>query len=139
LDPGLFKSKSSAFVGLCRFYQRLYVEVGHIMRDFSHKTVRPVSEHFHTKCPEDVAFYMSSHENTKAVVDKDFGSYVEQTDVGPVYDRKHEYYRPANDDERAMDKKLNFKLDFIVIVICAINFVVCDGNILTRLNMLTNM
>jgi hypothetical protein len=97
------------------------------MRESSEKTVRPVSEHFYNKNPEDVAFYMSRHEKNEAVVDENVGSDVEKTDEAPVYDRKPKFYSPSNDEERAMDKKLNFKLDFIVIVICAINFVVCRG------------
>ena len=33
-------------------------------------------------------------------------------------------YRPANDEEKALDKSLNLKLDCIVIATCAINFLV---------------
>jgi uroporphyrinogen-III synthase len=100
------------------------------MRDSSEKTVRPVSEHFYNKDPEDAAFYMSRHEKQETVIDENLGSDVEKTDVAPVYDRKPKHYEPANDEEKAMDKKLNFKLDFIVIVICAINFVVSIDNVL---------
>lgn len=95
------------------------------MRDSSEKTVRPVSEHYYTKGPEDAAFYMTKYEKSRTVVDEHVGSDAEKVSDAPVvYDRKPKYYEPANEAEKAMDKKLNFKLDFIVIVICAINFVV---------------
>jgi hypothetical protein len=126
-------------VEVCRFYRHLGFEVRHIMREFSERTVRPVSEHFYSKDPEDAAFYMSRHEKNEAVVDDNVASDVEKTDATPVYNRKHEYYRPANDDDKAMDKKLNFKLDFIVIVICAINFVVCYESLELLTSILINM
>jgi hypothetical protein len=91
----------------------------------SERTVRPVSEHFYTKSPEDAVFYMTKHEKGEAVVDENVGSDGDKvSDTPAVYDRKPKYYQPANDAEKLMDKKLNFKLDFIVIVICAVNFVV---------------
>jgi hypothetical protein len=99
------------------------------MRHSSERTVRPVSEHYYNKNPEDAAFhYMSRHEKNEATVGEHVGSDGEKSsDVVVPYDRKPKYYQPANDAEKAMDKKVNFKLDFIVIVICAINFVVCNA------------
>jgi hypothetical protein len=131
-DPGIYRSKISASAEHCRCYWHHCLKTGYIMRDFSEKTVRPVSEHFYDKNPEDVIFYMSRHEKDEAIVDENISSGVEKTDATPVYDSKPKFYQPCNDEEKAIDKKLNFKLDFIVIVICAINFVVCYGIILNQ-------
>lgn len=47
---------------------------------------------------------------------------VERTKAGTGV-KKARGYEATTDEERALDKSLNFKLDTIVVAICAINFV----------------
>jgi len=34
-------------------------------------------------------------------------------------------YEPSTDDEKALDKRVNLKLDFIVVLVLAIDFILC--------------
>jgi hypothetical protein len=45
---------------------------------------------------------------------------------GPPRPRERQRYHPANDEEKMLDRKVNLKLDFIVIPLLAIGFLVCS-------------
>jgi hypothetical protein len=37
----------------------------------------------------------------------------------------HHGYEPRTDEARALDKRVNFKLDFVVVLVLAIDFILC--------------
>lgn len=95
-------------------------------------TIRPVSELYYNKSPEDALFHIPSSSKDKAIWNERSGSCVATSD-GIESDvertrlktagKKARGYEPTTDEERALDKSLNFKLDTIVVLVCAINFV----------------
>jgi hypothetical protein len=101
------------------------------MRKSSEPTIRPVSELYYSKSPEDALFNMSQLDKGRAFVDERAASDVEKTKPELAV-RKARGYEPSTKEEKALDKSLNFKLDTIVVVICAVNFVlqgIDKGNI----------
>jgi hypothetical protein len=101
------------------------------MRKSFEPTIHPVSELYYSKSPEDALFHMSQTEKDRAFVDERDGSDIERTRPQLTV-RKARGYEPSTEEEKALDKSLNFKLDTIVVVICAVNFVlqgIDKGNI----------
>lgn len=75
---------------------------------------------------------MESTAKAKDSVDERFGGYGAASDAsGSDIERrrlerarkKARGYEPTTDEERALDKSLNLRLDAIVVLVCAINFV----------------
>lgn len=97
----------------------------------SEPTIRPASEIYYSKHPEDALFNMLPSDKDQAFVDERAASDVEKTKP-ELSVRKARGYEPSSEEEKALDKSLNFKLDTIVVVICAVNFVlqgIDKGNI----------
>lgn len=68
-------------------------------------------------------------ESGSNVVDEKQRAFVEELEE-PAHACRPRGYRPVTAEERALDKSLNLKLDCIVVVICAINFLVSKVSLL---------
>jgi hypothetical protein len=46
-------------------------------------------------------------------------------DSKKVVDVNIRHYLPVSDEEKALDRKVNLKCDFVILLVLAINFIVC--------------